>query len=311
MVDRVCVHCLFSDVFFSRLLQDNKHLWWISDGCRPDLGGLEEDENLFDDEHFNPVINNPGAYHTFCIELSLNHLATNTVLQSEHIQTLELGLGGDAGAGDMALTDKKMQDERRQNFVKSNIRIDDTSACMSSFKILKKLVSNWISDVGAATESSNEYADRLLMEFYRWLRTPSSLFYDPLLHRMVHRLMKKVFMQLIAQLKRFGATIIYASFDRVLIETGKNQIENAVAYIDSCLSSIGRQDLFEWLVINPANFWECIVWHDHANFAGYIYKEKDQPQDQVWSGLESLHFHGQRSAEMDHLEQDLHFSYID
>jgi len=266
-----------SDVFFSRLLADQKHLWWISDGCRPDLGGLEEDENLFDDEHFNPTINNPGAYHTFCIELSIAHLATNTVLQSEHIQTLELGLGCDAGAGDMALTDKKMQDERRDNFVKSNIRIDDTSACMASFKILKRLVTNWISDVGATNkaDASKEYADRLLMEFYRWLRTPSSLFYDPLLHRMVHRLMKKVFMQLIASFKRFGATIIYASFDRILIETGKNQILNAVSYVDSCVSSIGNQELFEWLTIDATNVWECIVWQDHANYAGYLMNRKE------------------------------------
>ena len=120
-------------------MNDNKHLWWISDGCRPDLGGLEEDENLFDDEHYNPVINNPGAYHTFCIELEINHLATNTVLQSEHIQTLEMGAGTDAGAGDLAVVDQKMQKEMKENYVKSNLRIDDTTSCIDSFKILK----NW------------------------------------------------------------------------------------------------------------------------------------------------------------------------
>jgi len=286
-----------SDVFFSRLLADHKHLWWISDGSRPDLGGLEEDENLFDDEHSNPVMNNRGAFHTFCIELRLNHLATNTVLQSEHIQTIELGLGGDAGAGDMALTDKKMDGERKENFVKSNIRIDDTSACLASFKILKKLISNWMQDVGAS--SYNEYADRLLMEFYRWLRTPSSLFYDPLLHRMVHRLMKKVLMQLVAQLKRFGAVVIYASFDRIVIETKKRQFGDAVAYIDSCLSSIGKQDLFEWLTVTPSHFWECLLWHDHANFAGFIFTEKERPSDAVLAPEDALKMeHYQRELEL-------------
>lgn len=272
-----------SDVFFSRLLADNKHLWWISQGCRPDLGGLEEDENLFDDEHFNPVMNHSGAYHTFCIELEINHLATNTVLQSEHIQTLEMGLGGDAGAGDMALTDRKMQDAMKAEYVKSNIRMDDTSACMASFKILKKMVQNWCRDVGAHSKKGGggggsahtQYADRLLMEFYRWLRTPASLFYDPLLHRMVHRLMKKVLMQLVAQFRRFGATVIYASFDRIILETGKNEVGSVVAYMDSCLGSIAKQDLFEWLIINPTNFWECLVWHDHANFGGYLLREKE------------------------------------
>ena len=95
------------------------------------------------------------------------------------------------------------------------------------------------------------------MEFYRWLRTPSSLFYDPLLHRMVHRLMKKVFMQLMAQFKRFGAKIIYASFDRIILEQ-ENRIENVIAYITSCLDSISKQDLFEWLIINPINSWDVL-----------------------------------------------------
>merc|ERR1712032_1549453 len=130
--------------------------------------------------------------------------------------------------------------------------------------------------IGANNNSlRTQYADRLLMEFYRWLRTPSSLFYDPLLHRMVHRLMKKVFLQLIAQFKRFGAKIIYASFDKIILETKKNKIENVVAYIDSILGSIKKQNLFEWIILNPTNFWECIVWYDHANYGGYLFQEKE------------------------------------
>merc|ERR1712039_796681 len=86
--------------------------------------------------------------------------------------------------------------------------------------------------------------------------------------------MKKVFMQLLAQFRRFGAKIIYASFDKIILETGKNQIENVVAYFDACLSSITKQPLFEWLIINPTNFWECLVWYDHANFGGYLFQER-------------------------------------
>ncbi len=36
-------------------------------------------------------INNPGAYPTCCIELSLDNLAVNTVLQSPHINDYEGG----------------------------------------------------------------------------------------------------------------------------------------------------------------------------------------------------------------------------
>ena len=38
------------------------------------------------------------------------------------------------------------------------------------------------------------------MNVYRWLSTSSSLLYEPLLHRFVHSLMKKVWLQLLAEL---------------------------------------------------------------------------------------------------------------
>ena len=40
-----------SDLFFARALKHSGHLLWMSNGPRPDLGGLEEDENYFADEH--------------------------------------------------------------------------------------------------------------------------------------------------------------------------------------------------------------------------------------------------------------------
>lgn len=36
-----------SDVLYARILKKNKHLLWISDTSRPDLGGSEEDDNSF------------------------------------------------------------------------------------------------------------------------------------------------------------------------------------------------------------------------------------------------------------------------
>lgn len=43
-----------SDLFFARALKHSGHLLWMSNGPRPDLGGLEEDENYFADEHVSP-----------------------------------------------------------------------------------------------------------------------------------------------------------------------------------------------------------------------------------------------------------------
>ena len=62
--------------------------------------------------------------------------------------------------------------------------------CMS--RILKSMVVGWVREI---TQYHNVYADNQVMHFYRWLRSPSSLLYDPALHRTLHNMMKKVFLQ--------------------------------------------------------------------------------------------------------------------
>lgn len=51
--------------------------------------------------------------------------------------------------------------------------------------------------------------------FYRWISSSHSKLYDPALHRLVHRLICKVFHQLISEIKKLGGSIIYASFNKV------------------------------------------------------------------------------------------------
>lgn len=63
--------------------------------------------------------------------------------------------------------------------------------CMSH-RILKSMVVGWVREI---TQFHNVYADNQVMHFYRWLRSPSSLLYDPALHRTLHNMMKKVFLQ--------------------------------------------------------------------------------------------------------------------
>ena len=59
---------------FGRLLKQNKQIWWISNGDRPDLGGIEEDENYFANEHQNPVIRNPSKHSQFELLINENKL---------------------------------------------------------------------------------------------------------------------------------------------------------------------------------------------------------------------------------------------
>jgi DNA polymerase epsilon subunit 1 len=59
----------------------------MSSGTRPDLGGLEEDDNYFADEHVNPEIITPGCFRNYCVEIEMGQLAVNTVLQ--HVTKIE------------------------------------------------------------------------------------------------------------------------------------------------------------------------------------------------------------------------------
>ena len=55
------------------------------------IGREDDDHRLITDaeEGRSLEINNPGAYPTCCVELSLDGLAVNTVLQSSHINDYE------------------------------------------------------------------------------------------------------------------------------------------------------------------------------------------------------------------------------
>ena len=63
-----------------------------------------------------------------------------------------------------------------------------------SFKMLKRLISTLFKLIG---DHRNEYASDMLEYVYYWLRSPISLLYDTLLHKMIHDLMIKVFIFLI------------------------------------------------------------------------------------------------------------------
>ena len=94
--------------------------------------------------------------------------------------------------------------------------VDDAAACIGAFRLLKTLVTNWFRDVSA---TKNPFADTLLVHFYRWLCAQNSVLREPALHRVVHRLMKKLFLQLIAEFRALGADVIYADFNRIIIDT--------------------------------------------------------------------------------------------
>jgi DNA polymerase epsilon subunit 1 len=50
--------------------------------------------------------------------------------------------------------------------------------------------------------------------------------------------MQKVFAQLIAEFRKLGATIIYADFSRIIIDTGKVNVITAQGYCEYLLKTL-------------------------------------------------------------------------
>jgi DNA polymerase epsilon subunit 1 len=254
-----------TDVFFARHLLRHNHILWVSPSDKPDLGGREDDDYrlITDTEEGRSVeLNSPGAYPTCCVELSLDGLSVNTVLQSQHINDYE---GGSGSSISFDCTPQASLEELMEGGASTALSVyDEAALCSSSFKILRGMVHTWLHEVST---NQNIYADLQLQHFYRWIRTPSSLLYEPALCRMIHKLMKKLFMQLIGEFKRLGSSIVYADFNRIIVCTKKKRLEDASAYVEFILRSIQSRDLFHSIRIEPTANWEYLLWMDQVPFS--------------------------------------------
>ncbi|EDO36342.1 predicted protein, partial [Nematostella vectensis] len=257
-----------ADLFFARHLQKHNHILWMSPTDRPDLGGKEDDDNrlgLMTDEVESVEFNSSGCYPTVCVELSIDGLAVNTILQSAHINDFEGGAGTGISFDNLPQASLEELVQGGSNTATSLTTYDEAALCSTAFRILKGMVHSWLHEVSAY---QNQYADAQLMHFYRWLSSPSAMLYDPALCRMVQRMIKKLFLQLVGEFKRLGSTIIFASFSKIIISTKKRSVSDALAYVDFILKSIQSKDLFHSIDITPTSCWEYLMWLDKANHGG-------------------------------------------
>jgi len=272
-----------TDIFFSRRLADGKSLWWVSEGPRPDLGGLEEDQNLFDEEHKNPEVIIPGMYSTVCVELNMTMLHINSILKWDEIVSLE----ADPRAMDDVNDGTKAEAEPRSKYT-----FDDASSCRESFKILRKLVLTLVQEK-SSDDDENDFPGDLMQDLYRWLHSPSSYLHDPLLHRYVHHLMKKVFVQILTEMRKLSARIVYASFNKVIIDTGKTNFRNAANFVRYSIETITSSgSLFEWIDLDITKIWAHLAFLDTANYGGYEFtlKEELMESDDVNAAMDESNY---------------------
>ena len=246
-----------ADVALGRALTSQNFCAWYSTAALPDLGGNEEDCGVtaLDD----PVKNVEGSYRSICVELDLYGLAVNTILNSDLVDDIEGASGGFAGGND-AVDDA-----------------DDASATIPAFRVLKGMVERWYKQA----QSGNTQADEMLLNFYRWLRSPTSKLFDPRLFQTVRNMMEKVFLQLMAEFRSLGATLVSACFNKVILCTGKDNVDTAQQYLEYLIQTIstGENQLFSKIGFQPRVWWRCMLYKDRANYGGIRLQVDDDEMD--------------------------------
>jgi DNA polymerase epsilon subunit 1 len=272
-----------SDVLFARRLKRKGMLLWYSPSDRPDLGGREMDENHCMVEHIlNPEVNHPGMYTKSAVYLDVSHLVLTTILKSEFINELEgsIGslevapsLGGLAAAGhELVLT-------------RGVLSVDQQALSDYHFQVLKEMVLGW------AVESLQKGVDlyeTLLEHFLRWLTNPTSKLYDPALNTYIHGMMKKVFVQLLGELKKLGGSIIYANFNHIVFCTPKSTQETAKNFVDFLIKDVCAKDLFRVLKLEPRAWYNSLLWMDLVDYAGVVIKDGKPMWHSLWHVKEYL-----------------------
>lgn len=271
-----------ADTFYARALRDHMQVLWVSNDGIPDLGGVPEEEPSFADEVQQPALIFPGAYRSISIELKVHHLAVNALLKSSQINELEGG----------ALLGFNSESQDAVSLGVGQTNWDESVSCAPAFRILKQLVQGWLSD---AVSSGNTFADVLLQHLYRWLCSPTSKMHDPALHRILHKIMQKVFALLLAELRKLRATIVFADFSRIIIATGKYNMAAAQGYCEYLLKTLKSRELFEWLELEPKRYWHALLFMDQYNYGGIQAKDvrtdldaSDLSQDPTQNGANEI-----------------------
>ena len=94
--------------------------------------------------------------------------------------------------------------------------------------------------------------------------------YDPILHRLIHKLTKKTYLKLIYQIKELGGTIVSANLHKLIIYQGKATYLDAEAAIKFLIQSIkgGDESIFEFINFDVEDFWNILLFKDDYNYGG-------------------------------------------
>lgn len=245
------------DLAYARRLKRNNVVLWWSDQPRPDHAGHERDDILgpLTEVVEMPSINNPAAYTSVCVDVSVQNLAINTILTSSIINDVE-------GSGDAVALNPAAADEGSLN--NSSMASSNGGFAQAALEVLREMVKSW----WAEACRGNRLADIMVQHLVRWVEAPASCLYDRHLHYYVQMMSKKAMQQLITDFRRVGSHVIFASPTRLLLQTSKQEVENAYAYSQYILKSIQQKPLFHFLGLEVKDYWDVLIWYDAYNYGG-------------------------------------------
>ncbi|EMD36430.1 hypothetical protein CERSUDRAFT_66053 [Gelatoporia subvermispora B] len=264
---------LLSDIEFARRLVGQDIILWWSPGDRPDLGGIEDDRRP-SDELPKTEFQSSGCFSNVCLELTVRNLAVNSVLHSVIVNELE-GSGG-ATAFDSSHT----LDEYAGADSKWDLTLGESNVSTQTFAIIKAMVKMWLLDKIQGNFQSP--ATVAIDHFWRWISSNSSNLYEPSIHRFIHSLMRKTFIQMLAEFKRLGSHVVYADLSRILLVTSKPP-GTAYAYATYIITAVTSHELFQHVYLHTERFYDFLLFMDEANLGGVVCEDPlaVDPPDQL------------------------------
>ncbi|KAF2144389.1 uncharacterized protein K452DRAFT_316394 [Aplosporella prunicola CBS 121167] len=257
------------DIAYARRLQKEKVVLWWSDGPKPDHAGYEKDDVMGALETVEmPSINNPGTYSSVCIDLEIKNLAISTVLSSSIINEAE---GSDSVSFNPAApTDNGPSDG-------SNVIYAENAFASAGILVLREMVKAW----WAEAEKGGYMADVMVQHLVRWVECPGSFLYDRALHYYVQMMSRKALQQLMTDFRRVGSHVVFASANRLLLQTTKAEVGNAYAYSQYILKTVHAKPLFQSLDIQIKEYWDYLAWYDEFNYGGKGCREVVEAENQT------------------------------
>ena len=103
------------------------------------------------------------------------------------------------------------------------------------------------------------------------------------MHKMVRGLMTCVFQQLLGEIRRARCDVVFGSFTKIIVATGKKSLPAAVEVVRTIQQAVADNPLFSTMAgqVEPANYWAQLVFLNQYNYAGMAFGVNDQRKGMV------------------------------